>query len=622
MPGLVGIVSTRGEKVNLDLMQAMRNAIRHRDWHKMDDYVSPKGTVAVSRVHLGIINEGRQPYSARNGRVKIFLHGEIYNDQVVNSNPLDFIYQLYEKSGMGFASSLNGSFVIAIVDEEEDIVLIANDRIASKPLFCFDDGRAIYFGPEMKSLFLTPTLKRNLKLAAVADLLANGYFTREHTLIENLEAVDNATVLRITAGGVARHRYWEHPFTYGFQQEGKERSQRHYQEKLGELLRKAVSRRLRTDHTCGILLSGGYDSRGILGCYLGERDNQELHTISWGWKEDIPSSDCVVARRLAQKLGADHRFYKRPAEEVVDGFRDFILLGEGLTDEAASYGVFDRIREQQGVEIVLRGDEFFGSLSHLVYDEHTMLRSLGLRLLRNMSEYQRVLKPSYYQTFCELDAETRRYISSQCSATHLRVRKDFFEANLLVQHYLNPLNYIKTSALESFTPWLDYDIWDFMSTLPVKYRLDRFLYRKTVLEMFPELFEEFAQTGNGIDWADSFKNIPALQRLAYRELIEEQNIFSEFMDIDGLKTELDAFFAPSNSVGSQRLKAKVKTNAFKLLQLSSAAYDFAHKSVYHIRKWRGRIRDPLPPERLIMRLLILKVWGDVFVNYPVVTTSK
>jgi asparagine synthase (glutamine-hydrolysing) len=616
MPGLVGIVSINGDKINPSLMPKMRDAIQHRDWYKIDDYVNTKGTVAVSRVHLGIINRDKQPYAARNGKVKVFLHGEIYNDQVANSNPLEFIYRLYEKQGLNFASFLNGSFVIVIVDEDKDVVLVANDRIAAKPLFHFNDGQAIYFGPEMKSLLLVPSLKRKLNLAAVADFLTSGHFTREHTLIESLETVDKATVLKVTAGGVTRHKYWQ----FELEREDKDLGWDYYQPRLAELLRKAVSRRLRTNNTYGILLSGGYDSRAILGCYLGERPGQELHTVSWGREEDIPNSDCAIAKRLAQRLGAHHRFYKLTAEEVINNFRDFVFLGEGLTDFPESYDVFYRIKEQQNVDIVLRGDECFGFSKWLkVHDEHTMFSALSLNALRNMGRYQRILNPSYYRLFCELDAETTRHVSSRCSAQNIHNRKDFFYLDVRVKYYLNPLNYVKNFAIESFTPLLDCDILDFVSTLPVRYRLGKSSYRKTVVKMFPELYEEIAQRSNMIDWASSFKGSPEIEHFVYKELIEEHNLFNEFINIDSLQNELDTFFA--TPVGPS-IKTRVRKGALELLKISPTAYHFVHKCSYYVRKRRGKIRNILPPERLIIRLLILKVWGDIFLGYPVARTPE
>jgi hypothetical protein len=84
---------------------------------------------------------------------------------------------------------------------------------------------------------------------------------------------------------------------------------------------------------------------------------------------------------------------------------------------------------------------------------------------------------------------------------------------------------------------------------------------------------------------------------------------------------LDAFFFAPSSLEMHGLKARVKTGALELLKRAPTAYGFAHKCSYYVRRWRGKSRDILPPDQLIIRLLILKVWGDVFLNYPVVNTS-
>jgi len=605
MPGLVGIVSTNGDRVNPSLTGAMRDAIRHRDWYKVDDYVNGRGTVTVSRVHLGIINRDRQPFSARSGRVQVFLHGEICNDAVAHSNPLEFIYRLYEKEGPDFACALNGSFVIVIVDEDEGAVFIANDRIAAKPCFYFHDGRALYFGPEMKSLLRVPSLERRLNLAAVADFLANGHFIRDHTLLEGLKTMDSATVLKVRLGGMAWHRYWR----YEIEEDSADRGPQYYRETLVGLLRRSVRRRLQTDNTYGILLSGGYDSRAILGCYLEARPSQELHTISWGREEDIPDSDCAIAKTLAGKLGADHGFYRLSAEDVIAKFRDFVFLGEGLTDYPESYDVFHAIKERQRVDIVLRGDECFGySQSLTVHDEHTMLRSLNLRALRYMPVYRRVLRPSWHKLLGELDAETTHHISATCNARNIHNRKDFFYLDVRLKHYLNPLNYAKNFAIESFNPLLDGEILDFVRAWPLRYRLGKSFYRQTVVETFPKLYETIARKRNDIDWAASFRSSPELQRFVYDELVEKPGMLDEYVNMDGLRSELDTFFlAPPGAV---------EANILGVLGRSPDAFRFVHACSYYVRKWMGRSRDLLPPEQLIIRLLILKAWGDIFLNFP------
>jgi asparagine synthetase B (glutamine-hydrolysing) len=612
MPGLVGAVSLNGRKINPDLLPAMRDAIRHRGWYQVDDYVNTKETLAISRVNLGIINKETQPYLARNGQVKVFLHGDIYNDEIANSSPLEFIYRLYEKHQLNFASFLNGSFVVVIVDDGEDTVLIANDRIAYKPLFYFSDSQAFYFGPEMKSLLLVPSLERRLNLAAVADFLTNGHFTVGHTLIENLETMDRATVLKLTISGVSKYKYWEHKFEVD-----KDRGLRYYQEKMVELLGQALRRRLRTDNSYGILLSGGLDSRGILGAYIRERQGRDLHTMSWGREEDIPNSDCVIAKRLARRIGAKHRFYKLTADEIINDFRKFIFFGEGLTDFPESYDVFSMIKEQQGIDIVLRGDHYFGSASWLkVHNEHTMFNSIPLKALAYIKEYQRILKPSYYQLFCKLDSETIRHVSSRCNANNIFNRRNFFYTDVRTRFYFAPLNYVKNFAIESVSPLLDYDFLDFVTTLPVKYILGKAIWKKSIAEEFPDLADKEAQNHNMIDWAASFKDSPGLKRFVYQNLIEDQTIFSDFICMDSLKRELDIFFSALSD--SPHIITRVRLNALKRLETLPNAYRLAHKFSYFYRKTQGNLRDFLPPEWLILRLLILKMWGEVFLNYPVV----
>jgi hypothetical protein len=243
---------------------------------------------------------------------------------------------------------------------------------------------------------------------------------------------------------------------------------------------------------------------------------------------------------------------------------------------------------------------------------------LNLATLQSIERYRKVLKPHYHQLFCELDAETARHVSSRCSAKNIHNRKDFFYLDARIKYYLNPLNYVKNFAVESFTPLLDRDILDFVRALPVRYRLGKNFWRKTVVKMFPGLYEEIAQRHNMIDWASSFKSSPELERFVYKNLIEEHNAFSEFINVDALRDELDAFFA---SPIDPAPKTRVRAGVLELLETVPTVYSFAHRCSYGVRKRRGKIRKILPVEQLIRRLLILKVWGDVFLDYPVVPKS-
>jgi hypothetical protein len=134
--------------------------------------------------------------------------------------------------------------------------------------------------------------------------------------------------------------------------------------------------------------------------------------------------------------------------------------------------------------------------------------------------------------------------------------------------------------------------------------------------MFPHLFEEMAQSRNDIDWATLLRSSPELGRLVYKELVEGQNAFNEFIDVSNMKSELDSFFALASDT-KRPTRPWVKTGAIKLRQGSPTAFNLMHKSAYYAQKWLGKLQAPLSFDRVILRLLILKVWGDLFLNYPV-----
>jgi asparagine synthetase B (glutamine-hydrolysing) len=613
MPGVVGTISLDGEPLDLNLIAAMRKSVTHQQWYRIDEYRSETNALAISVVDLDTFKRQKQPYLERADGVKVFLHGEINNDECAGEDPLRFIYSQYKRSGPNFAAKLNGSFIAIVVDEEKHTVLIANDRLASKPIFYFNDGKVLYFGPEIKSILVVPSLKRTVNLTAVADFLSRGHFTRDHTFIEDLHQMNNATVLKITPAGLFEHRYWQ----WNLEQGEDDHGAAYFRRELIKRLRKAVYRCSRAENAYGLLVSGGYDSGGILGAFLTEFSQRPLHTISWGRADDIPGSDAAVGRKLGKKFGSDHRFYKLSAEEVAQKFHDFVFFGEGLTWYPESYDLFHRIKDEQNVQILLRGDQCFGygyTKWLEAHDELSMLRSLGINPFSTISNYRKVLKPSYYEEFCRRDAETIDHISARCTEKNILSRQMFFYFDVRIRYFLNPLNYVKTFAVESVRPLLDYDIIDFVGALPVKYKAGKNLWRHAVTEAFPEIFQETAVSRTDLDWGQSFRASGALKGFLYENLMAGGKLFDDFIDKAQLKIELDEFFAQPGTVTR---KTSLRAAALKMVRRCPTTYAQLHKWSHYFNKWRGNTSVRLPSESVLLRLLILKFWGDIFLEYPV-----
>src|SRR5688572_28442851 len=117
--------------------------LRHRPRYQVDTYHVPE--LAIARLHLNLISPSPQPHASEGGRLKVLLHGEIYNDGVSEANQLEFIARAYQRFGYEFAAYLNGSFVVLLLDETTHTLMMATDRTASKPVFYYQHDAELYF---------------------------------------------------------------------------------------------------------------------------------------------------------------------------------------------------------------------------------------------------------------------------------------------------------------------------------------------------------------------------------------------------------------------------------------------------------------------------------------------
>ena len=109
-------------------------------------------------------------------------------------------------------------------------------------------------------------------------------------------------------------------------------------------------------------LSGGLDSRTLLGALVA--GGRRPRCVTWGLRRslDDPENDAVVARRLAEHYGVEHTFLVTDPDDVAPRtlIDRYLVAGEGRTDQIAGYldglaiwkGFFEA-----GVSGVIRGDE-------------------------------------------------------------------------------------------------------------------------------------------------------------------------------------------------------------------------------------------------------------------------
>ena len=111
-------------------------------------------------------------------------------------------------------------------------------------------------------------------------------------------------------------------------------------EKLSQVLKQAVSRRMGDDLRHGLLLSGGLDSRMLLAA----ADRAPV-CFTFG---DFNNREVRVARELAGIRGAEHFFLKRDPDHYANLIDEAVDIGDGMScfTNAHGLGFFEAIRNE------------------------------------------------------------------------------------------------------------------------------------------------------------------------------------------------------------------------------------------------------------------------------------
>ena len=308
MPGIAGFQGTAGAQAADALMTALVQALGVEDGYKVDCFSSPN--LGLARVHLGLVDSQPQPLWSADRSIALVMTGEIFSwDGLELEEPLTgkeqnfsnaaLLLAAYTQYGEAFVDHVNGTFAAAIWNATEQTLLLVADHVASCPLYYAHVNSTLVFGSGARAVAQAPGLPRAVNKAAVAEMVAFEHLYGDKTLFSGVQLLLPGTILRFRDGTISQSRYidFQYPDEYELEDEAS------YVEKLAWYTRQAVARQARGPAPLGVLLTGGLDSRIILGMLVGH--DIDVRTITFG----IPGCDDEVsARALAHILHLPHRF--------------------------------------------------------------------------------------------------------------------------------------------------------------------------------------------------------------------------------------------------------------------------------------------------------------------------
>ncbi|MDA8231523.1 MAG: asparagine synthase (glutamine-hydrolyzing) [Magnetospirillum sp.] len=322
MCGLVGMVDTRGRRaIDAALLRRMNEAQVHRGPDGAGLHVGEG--IGLGHRRLAVIDPagGHQPLYNEDGSVAAVFDGEIYNfvwlipllekaGHVFRSRcAAEVVIHAWEEWGPDCVAVFDGMFAFALWDEQDEILLLARDRLGKKPLHYASLGNGMLaFGSEIKSLSVLPDLPRDLDPLAVEDYFAFGYVPDPRTIYKAVRKLPPAHRLVWRRGGAPRlDRYWRMPAP-----ETTLWNLDVAAEELAMRLRRATRARLVADVPVGALLSGGVDSCAVVGM-MADLSSEPVSTFAIAFA-GRSSDEAAYAWAVAKRWGTDHHCH----EEVLD----------------------------------------------------------------------------------------------------------------------------------------------------------------------------------------------------------------------------------------------------------------------------------------------------------------
>lgn len=508
MSGLFGLI---GAQYN-DTVQFLKTAglaLSHRPWYQVDSWAAAEAPLGLGRTGIGILNSEPQPTTSVDGGLTVFVCGEFNNSLDLyrqlrneganprNSSINELALCAYQLDASTFVERLDGAFFVAIYDQTRRRLTLANDRFGLYPHYYAYREQRVVFAPEVKGVLCAPFLPRRLNVTAAAEYLRFQQLLGEKTFHEDvyLFPYGSLAVYDFAANTWTIERYWDWDRI-------PERLEIKFDEavyEVGRLLHDAVERRVADNLRPGVFLSGGLDSRTLLG-FIPPRTPPPV-TATFGQRD---SRDVTYANQIAQAMGSEHHWFDMPDGHWVQENVDFHLrLTEGFHSWIHMHGIHMLPALRGLMEHNLTGWDggtVMGHSDHInpVYNQPVDKTTVLVEMFKNFvssytwpgileGEERLLFTPEFGR-----QAVGRAFDSMQAEFGRFWNFRQHYAAEYfyLVNHCWNSTsNMVKVarSHIEVRFPFWDYQLIDFIYSLRPEIRRDQLMYRHIITKAMPRL---------------------------------------------------------------------------------------------------------------------------------------
>lgn len=199
-----------------------------------------------------------------------------------------------------------GIFTVAHYDAQREQLTLATDKLALRPLFVWFGEELVVFSSVLRTFAALPQIPRTPDLRTLAELLTLHHALGDRTPSREIVRLRAGELAQVRGDEAVRSRYWRWDEVPVGEPTEAELLAEAYQRFTG-----AVRRRLGGDTVVPAFLSGGLDSR----CVVGALRDQGATVYSFNFARE-GTQDQVLGRLFAEAIGSIHHEEPRQPGEI------------------------------------------------------------------------------------------------------------------------------------------------------------------------------------------------------------------------------------------------------------------------------------------------------------------
>jgi asparagine synthase (glutamine-hydrolysing) len=593
-------------KVNMINVTNATMALAKRGPDFMDIYTDQ--FVGLGHRRLSIIDtsaNANQPMWDDEKRYAIIFNGEIFNFQELRSelqnkgitfhsaSDTEVLLKLYIQEKERCLNKLNGFFAFCIYDKQEQSFFLARDRYGIKPLLYQHDEDKFIFGSEMKSI-IQYGIEKAIDYSSLYTYLQLNYIPAPDTIFTTVKKLMPGHYMKVANKQLTIEQYYDIPYN----REQSERNPIDYEaakKQLTDLLEKSVQKRLIADVPLGCFLSGGIDSSVVTA--LASRHKPDLHTFSIGYRDERFFDETHYAESVSKKLKTNHTIFSLTNDDLyahLFSILDYIdepfadssaiavnilsketrkhatvaLSGDGADEMLAGYNkhaAFYRIIHKGFTENMVSS---FGWLWKMMPQSRNNPFANKARQLARFSDGMKLSSKDRYwhwASFANKDQAREmlhpdlrinywlgEFVSRRKNLLHSIPEQESINDILYTDMHVVLSNDMLTkvdlmsmaNSLEVRVPFLDYEVVNFLFSLPEKYKINHSIRKRILQDSFRDILPKqlYNRPKKGFEvpllkWFRREMKSLIVDDLLSEKFIREQGVF-HYPEIDKLKRQL------------------------------------------------------------------------------------